>query len=203
MSITFTAEMSAITGSMVTCNCSDDVAGPVFGTYDEALAYLAPLAEDESLRTALPGCVDPEICLQYSLVITACEADPAPSVNVTNLNASDLFRALGILADDPAGEAAAHISFEEMTFDGVPEGDPADSPFNGGSMAPEDFLGRVLLALAITPADEGRPEIDATRPGGAVTVLCARRPGYLQMRLAELHELAQFAVSRNRMIFWS
>ena len=184
MSVTFTAEMSPITGYTVTCGCRNAL-GSQFGSYQDAVDFLTPLVEDESLRTALPGCDDPEFCLMYRLSLNANEADPAPSINVTSLNAGDLFRALGLLADELA-EAAAE-----------------DSPFEGGSMTAAEFLGRVLLALAISPSDEGRPEIERTNTRGNTSVLCSRQAGYLQMRLAELHDLAQFAASRDRQIHWS
>ena len=184
MSITFTAEMSPITGHMITCGCEQAV-GPVFGNYADACAYLAPLVEDESLRTAIPGCDRPEACLQYRLSIYALEADPAPSVNVANGNAVDLFAALGLSSDDP----------DRASGNG--------ELWQGGTLTAEDFLGRVLFALAITPADEGRFSYDDTREGGMTMIACGRRVGYVQAVLAELHELALFAVDRGRAAYWS
>jgi len=59
-------------------------------------------------------------------------------VNLSNLNASGLLDLLGI----QVGEA-----FEERC---------------SGSMSAEDFLGRVLMAQAIMPADEGLPTYKMT-----------------------------------------
>lgn len=196
MTITFTAEMSAVTAYSVDCTCGE-ATGPSFGTYQEAIAFLTPLVVDESLRFALDGCVDPEFCLLYRLSIQMIEADSAPQVNVSNFNASDIFRALGILTDDPAAEARS-FEFEETALAPSDE----NSPFAGGSLAPQDFLGRVLLALAITPADEGRQAIVTTAAGGSTSVLCSRRVGYLQGRLSELHAVAVFAADRGRDVTW-
>lgn len=65
-----------------------------------------------------------------------------------------------------------------------------------GSLPAGDFLGRVLLALAIQPADEGIPAHELPT-GGVRWVECGRRPGYIQDRLAQLHELAQWAVAHG------
>lgn len=74
-----------------------------------------------------------------------------------------------------------------------------------GGLPAQDFLGRVLVALAISPADEGIPahEIPFGVPGRpawtgeARFVDCGRAPGYLQERLGQLHELAQWAVAHG------
>ena len=66
-----------------------------------------------------------------------------------------------------------------------------------GSLPAEDFLGRVLLALAIQPADEGIPVHETTVPGQVRWIECGRRPGYIQERLAQLHDLAQWAVAHD------
>ncbi len=201
MSVTFTTEMSPVTGYEVTCGC-DEATGPVFETFTDAENYLIPLVEDESLRTPLPGCSDPEMCLMYRLSIHPLETDPAPSINVANGNAADLFRALGLLTDNPADRAAGSVTFDGVGVVAAPMAE--DSPWNGGGMSPADFLGRVLLALAITPADEGRFAVETVRLGGSVIIECSRPIGYLQDRLAQLHHLAQFAVSRGRTeVFWS
>lgn len=65
-----------------------------------------------------------------------------------------------------------------------------------GSLPAQDFLGRVLLALAIQPADEGIPSHELPT-GGVRWVECGRRPGYTQERLVQLHELAEWAVAHG------
>ena len=65
-----------------------------------------------------------------------------------------------------------------------------------GGLPAEDFLGRVLVALAIQPSDEGIPSHEVPT-GGARWIECGRRPGYIQERLAQLHELAAWAVEHG------
>ncbi len=62
-----------------------------------------------------------------------------------------------------------------------------------------DFLGRVLLALAITPIDAGRPGT-VLRVGWTD---CGRRPGYLHEQLHRLHEIAEWAVLHGELIVWA
>lgn len=83
-----------------------------------------------------------------------------------------------------------------------------------GDMAAEDFLGRVLMALAISPADEGMPShvlqpgddagalLGTVREDGPTIIAGARRPGYLQERLTELHDLALWAVANEAVVMW-
>lgn len=71
-----------------------------------------------------------------------------------------------------------------------------------GEMEARDFQGRVLLALAISPADEGMPSYEHVGPGARM-IEGARRPGYLQERLGQLHELASWAVDHGALIWWS
>ena len=62
----------------------------------------------------------------------------------------------------------------------------------------------MLFALAITPADEGRPSFELPRTEGGMTQIdCGRRVGYLQTRLGELHDLALFAAANDRDVTWS
>ncbi|MFD3539671.1 hypothetical protein ACFWUQ_09235 [Streptomyces sp. NPDC058662] len=66
-----------------------------------------------------------------------------------------------------------------------------------GDADAEDFLGRVLVALAVAPADAGRP---ATVDGNFID--CGRPPGYTQTRLEELRELAEDACARRLRVAW-
>jgi hypothetical protein len=71
-----------------------------------------------------------------------------------------------------------------------------------GEMSALDFQGRVLMALAISPADEGMPSYEH-QGAGARMIEGARRPGYLQERLGQLHELAAWAVANNVAVVWA
>lgn len=66
-----------------------------------------------------------------------------------------------------------------------------------GSVAADDFLGRVLLAQAMLGDDGGR---DAVRAGNWIA--CGRSPGYLTDRLAELEEIATWALYRSVAVQW-
>lgn len=74
-----------------------------------------------------------------------------------------------------------------------------------GSLTASDFLGRILVALAVNPADAGIPahELpvgDAARPawaGEARFIECGRREGYTEERLGQLRELADWAVAHG------
>jgi len=70
-----------------------------------------------------------------------------------------------------------------------------------GEMEAKDFQGRVLLALAISPADEGMPSYEHAGPGARM-IEGARRPGYLQERLGQLHELAEWAIANDAVVSW-
>ena len=70
-----------------------------------------------------------------------------------------------------------------------------------GSMSAKDFLGRVVMALALAPVDEGMPSYDHVGPGARM-IEGARRPGYLQERLGQLHELAQWAVANEAEVWY-
>lgn len=70
-----------------------------------------------------------------------------------------------------------------------------------GAVPAGDFLGRVLLALAIAPADEGVPSEDMPKTG-VLMVNCGRRAGYLQEQLGYLREVADYAVAHNIEVQW-
>jgi hypothetical protein len=82
-----------------------------------------------------------------------------------------------------------------------------DDPFGGGQdlCGSEDgtaFLGRVLVALAVAPYDEGRPAMEQPRNGGARVVIAERPAGDLQERLERLLPVAQEAARLGRCVTW-
>lgn len=107
------------------------------------------------------------------------------AVNVSNANAGHLLGVLGYEVDwsDLYGEATA-----------------------------EDFMGRVLIAQAVNPTDEGVPSRELTPVektaslfagfGAATVIDCGRSYGYTEGRLAELRELAQLAAEQGVSIAW-
>lgn len=97
-------------------------------------------------------------------------------VNLSNLNASGLLDLLGV----QVGEA-----FEERCC---------------GSMSAEDFLGRVLMAQAIMPADEGLPVYkmsgsEAEGVSGPTIWSAGRSAGYYDQKLVWSRELADEVIS--------
>jgi hypothetical protein len=78
--------------------------------------------------------------------------------------------------------------------------DPVDM---SGALPADDFLGRVLMAEAVAPHDEGLPSYDDTQATGPTWIECGRREGYLQERLAELRELAEAAKNEGAEVSWA
>ncbi|MFE6714043.1 hypothetical protein [Streptomyces sp. NPDC057695] len=66
-----------------------------------------------------------------------------------------------------------------------------------GDAEADDFLGRVLVALALVPADTGRPP---TAEGRFVD--CGRRAGYVLERLEDLRVLAEEARASGLPVYW-
>jgi hypothetical protein len=123
-----------------------------------------------------------EGCREYDGA-TLATVQTDPEVNVSNANARLLLEALGLPFED-----------------------------GSGSLAADDFLGRVLMALAVAPADPGVP-MHRLVPGestifgpvaefGATFIDCGRREGYLQERLVQLEEVARHAIGVGREVSW-
>lgn len=117
----------------------------------------------------VPGCVDTR-CGGDVFPSTVHEFD-GPQVDVSNSNARVLLDTLGVAAGDELA----------------------------GAEAGEVFLGRVLLALAVAPADAGVP---AHASGAGNVVECGRREGYVQERLLHLHAVAEAAARAGRDVIW-
>jgi hypothetical protein len=110
-------------------------------------------------------------------------------VNLANTNAVRLLGVLGLPLDD-----------EEGCVGNAPAG---------------DFLGRVLVALAIAPHDEAMPAYQMTPEelsptltmligaGGAAVWHGPRRDGYLQEKLELLETLARFCVEQDYAVLWA
>jgi len=109
----------------------------------------------------------------FQAVVHSATSPEEVEVNMSNGNAVDVSAALGIDLE----------------------------PDWCGSMPAEDFLGRVLVALAIAPADEGMPSYEHAGPGARM-IQGARPAGYLQDRLGQLHQLADWAVNNGAEIQW-
>jgi hypothetical protein len=122
-------------------------------------------------------------CQAYGLYSRAvCDVSDALDLNVSNMNARLLLDALGVHAD---GEA----------FD------------LSGSLAGEDFLGRVLLALATDRDDSGvRPAViggASLFQSGPTVIDCGLPAGYFAERFGALHALGMEAVRLGRPVQWA
>jgi hypothetical protein len=123
----------------------------------------------------------------------AVEAAEGPRVNVSNTNAVHLLGLLGLTGD---GTALADREADPLA---VPEVELVGEADAG------DFLGRVLIALAVNPADAGTATISSGGPGTgtALMVDCGRRAGYSEDRLGELRTVAEAARAAGRTVAWS
>lgn len=79
--------------------------------------------------------------------------------------------------------------------------DPWNLPLDFEDPTGVDFLGRVLLALAIEPQDEGM-EMYATYTDTDRFQEGARHEGYMQDVLRELIKVGEYAVSHGRQVSW-
>jgi len=103
--------------------------------------------------------------------------DLVPDTNCSNANAVLVLEALGITGD-----------FSDICC---------------GSLPVLDFRGRVLLALAIAPTDEGTIPVtyrqgDSVNGVGATVYDLGRSAGYLQDKLVKLLELTDWAIANGR-----
>lgn len=188
MSVTFTADRRPATQFAVTCGCERATAlAARHDTYEEASAEALSAGP---ARRALPGCAMPDICPEYPLYVHDVDPDGefTPEVNMSERNAALLAGLLGFAVSEKTGAAQTPLS---------PARDGVGSDRDAGQLPAEDSLGRVLVALALTTEDEG---VDGYWHGRIH--LGGRRAGYLQMRLAELRDLAQWCADRGRDVAW-
>ncbi|MET8768807.1 hypothetical protein [Streptomyces sp. NPDC004658] len=173
MSVLFTAEHRQALAYVVTCGCAPATEqAAVLGSYGAAVRA-AEDAERAGTRRPLPGCVLPDICPYSPLLVEPLDPDGrAPEVEANSANAQLLLSALGL--DSGKGQDA------------------------WGQMAADLFLGRVLIALALTPEDPGVPWTQSGRhyDGG-------RSAGYLRRRLLDLHALAEWCAAHGREVSWA
>ncbi|TQE33046.1 hypothetical protein [Streptomyces ipomoeae] len=201
MGITFTAEHRPPVGHVVSCGCPDAILrAPRFGAWHDALAAADRANAAPEARLPLPGCEMPDICVGYPLDAYGVDPDgTVPWVDLSSANAPLVLDALGfpLEADDDAVSDALE--------DGVPL-DGADLPGvvipiavvdAHGQLPAADFRARVLTALGLAPEDAGRPDIQLGR-----TFVGGRPAGYLQRRLGDLYELADWCAAHGRDVAW-
>lgn len=133
--------------------------------------------EDDALATPIeqhPRCAS-SFCAEEPPVVRLYSPLTWPVVNITSLNARPVLDALGYPREI--------------------------DPDMWGSCEPGDFLGRILMAQAIAPVDEGLEAHQA--PGlGAPWIHCGRDAAHLQRTLASLVEVAEWARDHGRLVVW-
>jgi hypothetical protein len=123
-----------------------------------------------------------DLCAGYGAdIITITEV---PEINVNNGNAHYLLGLLGLIETD--GDRPGPFEYGDMS----------------GACPAEDFLGRVLMAQALTGHDEGVPlhVLRNQHDRGPTVYDCGRREGYAEEKLAELAELARWAQQAARAV---
>jgi hypothetical protein len=176
MSVTFTAELSAIVAWAFTCGVHDNgVTEHRFGSHADAEAFLKAELDAHGCTGHLAVCGD-QYCKTDRMFAHGIEEAPSPELNVSKWNAPVLLGLIGITADDD----------DELV----------------GSMDAEQFLGAVMMAQAINPADAGVPATEARSEGGLRVIDCGRREGWSDDRLDALREIAEFAVATGRKVQW-
>jgi hypothetical protein len=129
------------------------------------------------------------LCRDYGADVDEITDGPG-EINLNQANAKRVLCALGYvtgaeLAADEDAPTVLGIRFTGLDM--------------YGQDAAESFLGRVLLALAVSPADEGMPAHEVAHnvtEGG-------RGAGYLQRVLADLHELAAYCATQGTDVAWA
>lgn len=193
MSLSFTVSHQEPTSYVVTCGCDAATARAT-----PCASYAAACTAAAATKQPLAGCSWPEICADYPLHVYGLDPrGAAPEVNVHNLTAVRLLDLLGLPRfAEPAAEHSASPTPEPDT---AREGMAIEVVVLDayGQMPAEEFLGRVLLALALTPRDCGTDGYWSGRShrGG-------RAPGRLQQLLAELHALAEWCAANGGEVAW-
>jgi hypothetical protein len=143
-----------------------------------------PVASEYGLATAMvdtdatPACGDEYCSTDRGHAEAVFVFGEAPEVNMSNMNARFVLETLGVIDEDLWGQESG-----------------------------ERFLGRILTALAVAPDDEGVPAHDMflteAPETGARIVNCGRDEGYLQARLSQLHDVAEWCQANGRDVVWS
>ncbi|MEW2434232.1 hypothetical protein AB0952_08625 [Streptomyces caniferus] len=173
MSLTFAPSRGITVAHVVTCGCAGATErAPRYGAWADADDG-AGRANAAAQRTPLPGCEMPDVCPQHPLHAEELDADgPVPDVNVHGGTARFLLPLLGLPAADGTDEVC-------------------------GDLPAGDFVGRVLVALALAPQGTGPGAMRA----GSASVDCV--PGHLRARLHDLLRVGQWCVAHDRRVVWA
>lgn len=175
MSITFYPELGVHRGFDLECECRyrHTERYPPFASSADAELALLTLEEKGESVCGSSAC-------SYGFVQAFYENSDLPQLNVTNHNSVSIFDALGLI---PEG-----ASFHD---------------YCSGSLDANDFLGRVLMALAVAPVSPERVTEEHTSEVGPRVVIFGRPEGYLQGKLIELQRVAESARERGVPVVWA
>lgn len=188
MSVTFRPTEGPIDHYSVECINCNVTHSEEFATWDDAAEFTRAVREE---RATVTGCKGEEYYCSEAAFTNACETvGEVPETNVAVGNATDILDALGVdFRFEPTPEEAANDLFGIAGVELC------------GTLNAEDFMGRVLTALALAPESA---EIPSHAAVGAPNIIRGHREeGYVQNRLRELHEIAQFAINHDRQVTWS
>lgn len=177
MSVTFHPSQSPVIGYRFECHCG--VVAAKFETVEGAYGFLNIYEADPY---QLDGCTD-DLCPSYPQIANMYDGAHHEGLNLNNQNAADILRVLGLV--EP-GQDADIINPEVRWC---------------GELPAADFLGRIMVAQAISP--ESAEKIGYEKPGpGAIMFESGREAGYIQKKLAELAEVADWAAKHERTVCW-
>ena len=187
MSVTFHAEFVGTDHFTVTCVNCRATTGP-FATLEDTEDFILAVRAGNA---TFPGCQREEGECDWAMFSQPHEAGgDLPEVNIANGNAMDVLDVLGI--DYRYEPTADEAEYDMLGLAGVEL---------CGAMDAQDFLGRVLMGLAVSPESA---EVPAHAAVGAPNIIRGyREAGYVQRILAGLHEVAQAAAAHNRQVTWA
>lgn len=172
--------MAPIIGWDLKCVCGARFLTPgqeLFSSYEAAIEALI---EVKASNKGFKDCADDD-CFIYGIFTHAVEeGEESPKVNMSNDNSVSVLSALGLMADTD--------TFEDVCC---------------GSVQADDFLGRILMALAVAPESAERPTIVTANENSATLIECGRPAGYVQDRLQGLLRVAEFCRRNGRDVVWS
>lgn len=190
MSVEFIAEMGEVTGYEVTCVCGTAANTVHTATYAGAGAVLVKVRDGNHDL----GC-DPTACFGDGARIELHHpTEDSPSVRLSCSNAARVLNALGYGDNEkPVGEADGTFAdaFQAM----------ADM-YSCGTTTADEFIGRVLIAEAIYPSNDGAAAESITLHGGGTVVAPERGDTYMTEVLAHLHRVAEYAQEHHANVTW-
>ena len=182
MSVTFTAEIGPATGFAFACagHRNHEVDGTTahrFGSHQDAADTLAAERDANGGFTGHLAVCGNSTCADMDMYVLRLEDNASPEVNVSNRNAKHVLSVLGF------GEVAPDALY--------------------GGVSASDMLGRILMAEAVNPSDEGTATTVDGGEGTATVVDCGRHEGYTEDFLASLRSVVEFAAQHGREVVWS